>query len=249
MTSPSSTTLPRFAFLTPRALPPASKIEGRVAVLDVGVRQRRGRGELRADDAPLHQGARRAAGGLGRPPRPRAARRLRGRSALRADDQGGARRLPRVGDARSGARGGSGRQRWRCTSISTGSTRAPSGSWGASSPTRAPMPTRARSTPRRGEPGPIADRIDRALRARFRDETLKHRVIQYLVARAKSPVLWGEIRGGRARDRPAARGEQAPRRRLPDDRRGRLRRIGRAPLRQDRAPAHRAGAGTGGGGA
>ena len=46
---------------------------------------------------------------------------------------------------------------------------------------------------RRGEPGPIATRIDRALRARFRDETLKHRVIQYLVARAKSPVLWGEI--------------------------------------------------------
>jgi len=46
---------------------------------------------------------------------------------------------------------------------------------------------------RRGEPGPIAARIDRALRARFRDETLKHRVIQYLVARTKAPVLWEEI--------------------------------------------------------
>ena len=46
---------------------------------------------------------------------------------------------------------------------------------------------------RRGEPGPIAARIDRALRARFRDETLKHRVIQYLVARTKAPVLWDEI--------------------------------------------------------
>jgi len=46
---------------------------------------------------------------------------------------------------------------------------------------------------RRGTPGPIAARIDRALRARFRDETLKHRVIQYLVARTKAPVLWGEI--------------------------------------------------------
>ena len=46
---------------------------------------------------------------------------------------------------------------------------------------------------RRGEPGPIANRIDRALRARFRDETLKHRVIQYLLARTKAPVLWGEI--------------------------------------------------------
>src|SRR6185503_8262834 len=42
---------------------------------------------------------------------------------------------------------------------------------------------------RRGVPGPIATRIDRALRARFRDETLKHRVVQYLVARAKAPVL------------------------------------------------------------
>jgi hypothetical protein len=49
---------------------------------------------------------------------------------------------------------------------------------------------------RRGTPGPIAERIDRALRARFRDETLKHRVIQFLVAgadRRKQAVLWGEI--------------------------------------------------------
>ena len=46
---------------------------------------------------------------------------------------------------------------------------------------------------RRGEPGAMATRIDRALRARFRDETLKHRVIQYLVARTKAPVLWEEI--------------------------------------------------------
>ena len=46
---------------------------------------------------------------------------------------------------------------------------------------------------RRGTPGPIATRIDRALRARFRDETLKHRVLQYLIAHAKAPVLWEEI--------------------------------------------------------
>jgi len=46
---------------------------------------------------------------------------------------------------------------------------------------------------RRGEPGPIATRIDRALRARFRDETLKNQVMQYLVARTKAPVLWEEI--------------------------------------------------------
>ena len=46
---------------------------------------------------------------------------------------------------------------------------------------------------RRGLPGPIAARIDRALRARFRDENLKHRIIQYLVARAKAPLHWEEI--------------------------------------------------------
>ena len=46
---------------------------------------------------------------------------------------------------------------------------------------------------RRGEPGPIASRIDRALRARFRDENLKHRIIQYLVARTRAPLHWEEI--------------------------------------------------------
>jgi hypothetical protein len=46
---------------------------------------------------------------------------------------------------------------------------------------------------RRGQPGPIGTRIDRALRAHFRDENLKHRVIQYLVARTKAPVHWEEI--------------------------------------------------------
>jgi hypothetical protein len=49
---------------------------------------------------------------------------------------------------------------------------------------------------RRGTPGPIAARIDRALRARFRDENLKHRVVQFLVARAdkrRAAVHWEEI--------------------------------------------------------
>jgi hypothetical protein len=46
---------------------------------------------------------------------------------------------------------------------------------------------------RRGQPGPIAVRIDRALRARFRDETLKHRILQYLIARTRAPQLFAEI--------------------------------------------------------
>ena len=49
---------------------------------------------------------------------------------------------------------------------------------------------------RRGKTGPIGERVDRALRARFRDETLKHRVVQFLVAgadRKRMSVEWGEI--------------------------------------------------------
>jgi len=46
---------------------------------------------------------------------------------------------------------------------------------------------------RQGRPGPIAERIDRALRARFRDENLKHRIIQYLIARTQAPHHYQEI--------------------------------------------------------
>jgi len=46
---------------------------------------------------------------------------------------------------------------------------------------------------RRGTPGPIAERIDRALRARFRDETLKHRILQYLILRTQAPHHFEEI--------------------------------------------------------
>jgi len=46
---------------------------------------------------------------------------------------------------------------------------------------------------RRGTPGPIAERIDRALRARFRDENLKHRILQYLMARTHAPHHFAEI--------------------------------------------------------
>jgi hypothetical protein len=46
---------------------------------------------------------------------------------------------------------------------------------------------------RRGQPGPIAERIDRALRARFRDLNLKHRIVQYLIARTRAAHHWEEI--------------------------------------------------------
>src|SRR5215831_9802274 len=38
---------------------------------------------------------------------------------------------------------------------------------------------------RQGEPGPIARTIDHALRAHFRDESLKHRVVRYLVGKLR----------------------------------------------------------------
>ena len=46
---------------------------------------------------------------------------------------------------------------------------------------------------RRGTPSQVASRIDRALRARFRDESLKLRILQFLIARGKAPNHWEEI--------------------------------------------------------
>lgn len=49
---------------------------------------------------------------------------------------------------------------------------------------------------RRGKPSHVAERIDRAIRARFRDETLKHRVMHFLIAgadRQRLAVQWDEI--------------------------------------------------------
>src|SRR5262245_48066593 len=38
-----------------------------------------------------------------------------------------------------------------------------------------------------GTPSPLAERIDHALRARFRDEALKHRIVDYLIGGARDP--------------------------------------------------------------
>jgi len=46
---------------------------------------------------------------------------------------------------------------------------------------------------RRGEVGNLASRIDRALRARFRDNDLKVAVMRYLVARTDDPDAWNQI--------------------------------------------------------
>ncbi len=46
---------------------------------------------------------------------------------------------------------------------------------------------------RRGEPSHRASRIDRALRARFRDNDLKVKVLRYLAARTDDPEAWNDI--------------------------------------------------------
>jgi hypothetical protein len=185
-------TLPRFAFLTPRTLPPAAKLEGRVAVLDVAFASEGGGASFDKTTLPFITG-------------------LGSRLAAWVDHHDHERHVDYVGDPRFVLTTKA--QHGACPELVTPDVVRNAGpvdtvamhldldglysgaKWvlGGEEPyPGADDDARAVDT-RRGEPGPIATRIDRALRARFRDETLKHRVIQYLVARAKSPVLWDEI--------------------------------------------------------
>jgi len=185
-------TLPRFAFLTPRTLPPAAKLEGRVAVLDVAFASEGGGASFEKTTLPFING-------------------LGSRLAAWVDHHDHERHADYVGDSRfiltTKAQHGA------CPELVTPEVVRAAGpvdtvamhldldglysgaKWvlaGVEPYEGADADARAVDT-RRGEPGPIAARIERALRARFRDETLKHRVIQYLVARTKAPVLWEEI--------------------------------------------------------
>jgi hypothetical protein len=188
----ASATLPRFAFLTPRTLPPATKLEGRVAVLDVAFASEGGGASFEKTTLPFIKG-------------------LGSRLAAWVDHHDHERHVDYAGDPRfiltTKAEHGA------CPELVTPEVVRAAGpvdtvamhldvdglysgaKWvlgGVEPYEGADVDARAIDT-RRGVPGPIAARIDRALRARFRDETLKHRVIQYLVARTKAPVLWEEI--------------------------------------------------------
>jgi hypothetical protein len=192
MPSSTSGTLPRFAFLTPRTLPPASKIAGRVAVLDVAFASEGGGSSFEKTTLPFIRG-------------------LGSRLAAWVDHHDHDRHVDYAADPRfvltTKAEHGA------CPELVTPEVVAAAGpvdtvamhldldglysgaKWvlaGVEPYEGADADARAVDT-RRGTPGPIASRIDRALRARFRDETLKHRVLQYLIARAKAPVLWDEI--------------------------------------------------------
>jgi hypothetical protein len=184
--------LPRFAYLTPRTLPPAERLNGRVAVLDVAFASAGGGSSFEKTTLPFING-------------------LGSRLAAWVDHHDHDRHVDYRGDARfvlcTKAQHGA------CPEMITPEIVHAAGpvdtvavhldldgiysgaKWvlgGVEPYEGADADARAVDT-RRGTPGPIATRIDRALRARFRDETLKHRVVQYLVARAKAPVLWEEI--------------------------------------------------------
>jgi hypothetical protein len=192
MVSSPSASLPRFAYLTPRTLPPAERLAGRVAVLDIAFASAGGGSSFEKTTLPFIRG-------------------LGGRLAAWVDHHDHERHVDFAGDARFVL--ATKAQHGACPEMVTPEVVHAAGpvdtvavhldldglysgaKWvlgGVEPYPGADADARAVDT-RRGQTGPIATRIDRALRARFRDETLKHRVVQFLVARADAPVLWEEI--------------------------------------------------------
>jgi hypothetical protein len=182
----------QFAYLTPRTLPRAETLAGRVAVLDIAFASEGGGSSFEGVTLPFING-------LG----PRLAAWVDHHDHERHKDYAGDPRFVLSTKAEHGA----------CPEMVTPEVVARAGpvdtvavhldldglyagaKWalGGFEPYEgADADARAVDT-RRGEPGPIAERIDRALRARFRDTNLKHRVVQYLIARTKAPHHWEEI--------------------------------------------------------
>jgi hypothetical protein len=190
--NPSTKNSPQFAFLTPRNLPRAETLDGRVAVLDIAFAAEGGGSSFEGITLPFING-------LGS----RLAAWVDHHDHERHKDYAGDRRFVLSTKAEHGA----------CPEMVTPEVVAHAGpvdtvavhldldglyagaKWalgGVEPYPGADADARAVDT-RRGEPGPIAERIDRALRARFRDTNLKHRVVQYLMARTKAPHHWEEI--------------------------------------------------------
>ena len=187
--------LPQFRYLTPRTLPPAAQLPGRVAVLDVAFASEGGGSSFETVTLPFIRG-------------------LGSRLAAWVDHHDHDRHADYASDPRFVL--ATKAQHGACPEMVTPAVVAAAGpldtvavhldldgiysgaKWvrGGIEPYEgADADARAVDT-RRGTPGPIAQRIDRALRARFRDERLKHLVIQFLVAgadRRRSAVHWSEI--------------------------------------------------------
>ncbi len=192
MTSATPTGGMQFAFLTPRKLPRADTLAGRVAILDIAFASDVGRSSYDAVTLPFIVG-------LGQ------------RLAAWVDHHDHERHADWANDARFVL--ATKAQHGACPEMVTPEIVARAGpvdtvamhvdldglysgaKWilrGVEPYEGADADARAVDT-RRGEPGPIAERIDRALRARFRDQNLKHRIVQYLVDRTRAPHHWEEI--------------------------------------------------------
>lgn len=188
----SAPTIPRFAFVTPRSLPAPGTLAGRVAVLDVAFASEGGGSSFEKTTLPFIRG-------------------LGSRLAAWVDHHDHERQADYLGDARfvlaTKAEHGACPEMVtpavvrRCNPVDTIAVHLDldglySGAkWvlGGEEPYPGADDDARCVDTRRGTPGPIAVRIDRALRARFRDETLKNQVVRYLCARTKAPTLWQEI--------------------------------------------------------
>jgi hypothetical protein len=182
----------QFAFLTPRGLPRAETLNGRVAVLDIAFASEGGGSSFERITLPFIRG-------------------LGSRLAAWVDHHDHDRHVDYANDPRFIL--STKAQHGACPEMVTPQVVAAAGpvdtvamhldldglysgaKWvldGVEPYPGADADARAVDT-RRGEPGPIASRIDRALRARFRDTNLKQRIVQYLIARTKAPTHWEEI--------------------------------------------------------
>jgi hypothetical protein len=182
----------RFAFLTPRALPKAETLVGRVVVLDIAFAAETGKTSFASVTLPFING-------------------LGSRLAAWVDHHDHDHHVDYAHDSRFVL--ASKAQHGGCPEMVTPELVARTGpvntiamhvdldglyagaKWilGGIEPYEgADADARAIDT-RRGTPGHVAERIDRALRARFRDETLKNRILQYLIARTKASHLFQEI--------------------------------------------------------
>jgi hypothetical protein len=192
MTTPDPLAAMRFAFLTPRVLPKAETLAGRVVVLDIAFAADTGKTSFASVTLPFITA-------------------LGSRLAAWVDHHDHERHADYAGDARFVLANKA--QHGACPEMVTPDLVKRIGpvdtiavhvdldglyagaKWvlgGIEPYDGADADARAIDT-RRGKPGPIAERIDRALRARFRDETLKHRILQYLIARTHAPHHFEEI--------------------------------------------------------
>jgi hypothetical protein len=192
MTKPDPLAAIRFAFLTPRVLPKAETLAGRVVVLDIAFAAETGKTSFETVTLPFIQG-------------------LGSRLAAWVDHHDHERHVDYVDDARFVLANKA--QHGACPEMVTPELVSRIGpvdtiavhvdldglyagaKWvlgGCEPYDGADADARAVDT-RQGKPGPIAERIDRALRARFRDENLKHRILQYLIAHTHAPHHFEEI--------------------------------------------------------